>query len=551
MREALCRTACVSYVALEACEVATQTSWDPQECGTYRDLLNREERRLNEAFGNMMPEELPGPIVAAAEVWLEDARDNVSMAHTWMAARRDKEEKRVAATKGPPEPPDGGTPAEATRQPWARRALQQTSCVSHMAQEICDDSTKASWTSWTYREYRRLLDEEMVAVCQIYMEVGLANLPVREGKEAKEWLIGAHRDAERTRGHIGARIRRLDELKALLSPGKKGLQQKRALRAVFWETEGASVMSRRRARGAANRARSQANKTLKVTTEFPGSKRKMGGGSDYQHVSDKAEVDLVDSTSESGTSDPGGMPQLLRGPRAPGNCPPKAPRMLPRRQMAARRFAQRPVVVAKPRKKTGGPTLLRKLESEISKGRSADNGVTLRITQRTREDDGGKVTTEMAMQEAEEPSTTDNDEGSSGFRPALRARADSSPVEVGDGNAEAPTPEQPPGEGDEFARELASTMRAIANLVVKASGRSVSNGGWLYFIGAREDSVRSEQSASYSRRLTTGQPRRSLWWTCSENGTWRRKWPATSKKPGTCKRHGGCWMQFMMVRPFG
>ncbi len=74
-----------------------------------------------------------------------------------------------------------------------------------------------------------------------------------------------------------------------------------------------------------------------------------------------------------------------------------------------------------------------------------------------------------------------------GFRPVLRARADSSPTGVGDSDEETPTLGQSPGEGDEFARELASTMSAIASLVVKATGRSVSNGGWLYFSGARED----------------------------------------------------------------
>jgi hypothetical protein len=65
-------------VALEECEVATQISWNPRECGTYHDLLDREERRLEEAFRNIMPDELPGPMVAAAEVWLEDACDNVN-----------------------------------------------------------------------------------------------------------------------------------------------------------------------------------------------------------------------------------------------------------------------------------------------------------------------------------------------------------------------------------------------------------------------------------------------------------------------------------------
>ncbi len=72
-REALRRTACVSYVALEACEVAVRTSWNPRECSTYHDLLHREEQRLDEAFGGMMPDELPGAVVAVAEVWLDDA----------------------------------------------------------------------------------------------------------------------------------------------------------------------------------------------------------------------------------------------------------------------------------------------------------------------------------------------------------------------------------------------------------------------------------------------------------------------------------------------
>jgi hypothetical protein len=429
VREALCRTACVSYVALEACEVATQTSWDPQECDAYHDLLDHEERRLHEAFGNIMPEELPGPMVAAAEVWKEDARDNVSMAHTWMVARRDKEEKRLAAPKRPQEPPDGGMPVETARRLWAQRALQQTSYVSHMAQEICDDSTKANWTSWTYHEYRRLLDEEMVTICQIYMEVGLTDLPVREEKEAKEWLTSAHRDAERAQEHIGARIRKLEELKTLLSPGKKGLQQKRARHAAFWETRGASAMSRRRARGAADRARSQANKTLKGTTEFPGGERKKRGGSACQQASDKAEVGLAESDSETDTSDPGGMPQLFRGPRAPGAGLPKTLRMLLRRWAATRGITPRPVVVARSRMKARGPTLLRNLECKVRTGGTSNTSIVSRIAQGAREDGDGEVGSEAAVQGAEESSTTDDDEGSSGFRPALRAWADSGPVE--------------------------------------------------------------------------------------------------------------------------
>jgi len=85
-----------------------------------------------------------------------------------------------------------------------------------MAREVCDDSTKADWTSWTYREYRRLLDEEMMAVCQIYAEVKLAELPVREGKEARGWLTSAHKDTECAREHISTRIRSAEELRVLL-----------------------------------------------------------------------------------------------------------------------------------------------------------------------------------------------------------------------------------------------------------------------------------------------------------------------------------------------
>jgi hypothetical protein len=87
MQAALRRTACISYVALEACEVAVQISWNPREYSTYHDLLDREERRLDEAFGAMMPNELPGEIVAVAEVWLDDAYDNITLAQACLAVR--------------------------------------------------------------------------------------------------------------------------------------------------------------------------------------------------------------------------------------------------------------------------------------------------------------------------------------------------------------------------------------------------------------------------------------------------------------------------------
>jgi hypothetical protein len=145
-------------------------------------------------------------------------------------------------------------------------------------------------------------------------------------------------------------------------------------------------------------------------------------------------------------------------------------------------------VAAEPRARAEGPTLLGDLECKVCKGGTSDTSIVSQAVAQGAEEEGdGEVGSEAAVQGAGESSESDDDEGNSGFRPVLRARADSSPVGMGDRDEETPTPGQSPGEGDEFARELASTMSAIASLVVKATGRSVSNGGWLYFSGARED----------------------------------------------------------------
>ncbi len=118
-----------------------------------------------------------------------------------------QEEGQAAAPGEYPEPPDGETLAEKARRLWIARALQQTSYVSRMAQEIDDDSTKTGWSIWSYENYRKLLDKEMMEVCRIYAQVELADLPVSEGKEAKEWLTSTHQEAERAREHIGERIK--------------------------------------------------------------------------------------------------------------------------------------------------------------------------------------------------------------------------------------------------------------------------------------------------------------------------------------------------------
>ncbi len=179
-------------------------------------------------------------------------------------------------------------------------------------------------------------------------------------------------------------------------------------------------------------------------------------------------------------------------------------------------------MVTKPRKRTGGPTLLRKPERKIRMGGATDTGIVLRIARRAREEDNEKVRSEVAVHGAEELPTADDRRGSPGIRLPRGAGAGSSSMEAGGGDARAPAPDQPPGESDGFARELASTMSAIASLVVKASGRSVSNRGWLYFSGAHED------YRSFRAKCRLFQE------------TYHKVTPQKSLEPGTCQRHGGC-----------
>jgi hypothetical protein len=84
--------------------MAAQAAWDSWQDGTYHDLLDREERKLDETFGNMMPDELPGAVVAVKEIWLDDAYDNITLAQACMAARREQEEERIATLRKRPEP---------------------------------------------------------------------------------------------------------------------------------------------------------------------------------------------------------------------------------------------------------------------------------------------------------------------------------------------------------------------------------------------------------------------------------------------------------------
>jgi hypothetical protein len=111
---------------------------------------------------------------------------------------------------------------------------------------------------------------------------------------------------------------------------------------MFYETKGAGTKPRKQAEGAAARARLQAGREAGTPgrSQLPGEadteteETRSGQQRDptCPRTPSGAKADLVDSTSESDTSDRGGMPQLFRGPAGLGTCPPKLPRMLPRRR---------------------------------------------------------------------------------------------------------------------------------------------------------------------------------------------------------------------------
>ncbi len=82
---------------------------------------------------------------------------------------------------------------------------------------------------------------------------------------------------------------------------------------------------------------------------------------------------------------------------------------------------------------------------------------------------------------------SESDTSDPGEMPQSRRRSPAPDARSQEDAARALVPDKPPEGNSEFARELSSTMSAIASLVIKASGRSVSNGGWLYFSGAQED----------------------------------------------------------------
>ncbi len=253
---------------------------------------------------------------AAAEKFIDDlVRDAIRD----LADAKVPEEKRAAALGKHPEPPDGEVSVEKARSLWIQRALQQTSYVSHMTKEMDDYSVETEWGLWSYERYRRMLDAEMTEVCRIYAEIELTDLPGSKGEEAQEWLTDAHGNVKREHERINMHIRRLG------GAGEPGAPLQNPKKVYTLEQQEQRVEATARATGTPKGSQ-LAGKVDTGSGETGSSQRR---GSTGPRTTSGTEVDLVDSTSESDTSDPGGMPQLFRGAAGLGACPSKLLRTLP------------------------------------------------------------------------------------------------------------------------------------------------------------------------------------------------------------------------------
>jgi hypothetical protein len=85
--------------------------------------------------------------------------------------------------------------------------------------------------------------------------------------------------------------------------------------------------------------------------------------------------------------------------------------------------------------------LLRKSERKIRTGGATDTGVVLQVARRAREEDNGKVRSEMVVHGAEGLPTAGVRRESPGYRLPQGAETDSSSIEAGDGDAGVPAPD--------------------------------------------------------------------------------------------------------------
>jgi hypothetical protein len=99
-----------------------------------------------------------------------------------------------------------------------------------------------------------------------------------------------------------------------------------------------------------------------------------------------------------------------------------------------------------------------------------------------------------------------------------------------------------------FAQGLTNAMNAIANQVIRDSGKSVKNGGWPYFDGTfKEYPSFKRKFRTYQANYHQATPQRELAQMFRENCL-PDKIALRVRKAEGCSRLGGSWTRFMTIR---
>ncbi len=95
---------------------------------------------------------------------------------------------------------------------WMLQVLEQATKVLCLAEEICDTTAKGEWQPCAYHIYRWQMDQEVGHHCACFGGPDEDEVREKAKRQAKAWLIRAHKSVERAREHIGSHLRKVSGL---------------------------------------------------------------------------------------------------------------------------------------------------------------------------------------------------------------------------------------------------------------------------------------------------------------------------------------------------
>jgi hypothetical protein len=95
------------------------------------------------------------------------------------------------------------------------RVLRQATKVLCMAEELCDNATKAGWQPCAYSIYRWRMEQEVGYLYACLSGPDEEEAVVKAQRKAKTWLTKAHKSVERARERIGSHLRKVPDFELL------------------------------------------------------------------------------------------------------------------------------------------------------------------------------------------------------------------------------------------------------------------------------------------------------------------------------------------------